>query len=86
MKTSDRIIGKLALPIIAIAAVLLILAFVASTKSATNENNAYIRVINCIISIPAKNRTQGDIENCYISVEKDSRVKLQRYDTSGYKN
>lgn len=82
--TSDKVIGKLALPVIALACGLLVLVFVLTIKSSTKENNAYIRVINCVISIPARTRTQEDIEQCYVVVEKDLDVKLQRYDTSGY--
>jgi hypothetical protein len=86
MKVADKIISKIALPTIAIAGVLLILLIVISTKGATQENNGYIRVINCVISVPAKTRTQADIESCYTKVEKDLGIKLQRYDTSSYRN
>ncbi len=82
MKKVDKVINKIALPILAIAAMLLILVFVLGIKSKNEENNGYIRVINCIISIPATTRTQGDIESCYQTVENQTGVKLQRYDTS----
>lgn len=42
-------------------------------------NNAYIRVINCILSKNAAGRVQQDIEDCYIRVEKDQKIKLDRY-------
>ncbi len=85
MKAIDRVFSKLALPILGIAGVLLILTIVLSTKQATSENNGYIRVINCVISIPATLRTQEDIERCYKTVENDLGIKLQRYDTSSYR-
>lgn len=85
MRATEKIIAKIALPTIAIAAALIIVLFVASARATNNESNAYIRVINCIISIPATERTQNDIENCYINVERDLDVELKRYDTSGYR-
>lgn len=82
MKTTDRVIGKLALPLIAAAGFLLIFSFVVSTKTKNEENNAYIRVINCIVSENANSRVQSDIETCYQTVEHETGVKLQRYDSS----
>ncbi len=84
MKTTDRIMNKVALPIIVVAGLLVVVALVLDTRGATTENNGYIRVINCVISIPATVRTQKDIEKCYETVESDLGIKLQRYDTSSY--
>lgn len=85
MVTVDKIIGKLAIPIIAIAGVLLIIIITLSSQGTDNENNAYIRVINCVVSIPATTRTQSDIESCYLTVENDLNVDLRRYDGSSNK-
>lgn len=82
MSKTDTVIQKVALPLIALAAVLLIVLYIGSVKDTSKENNAYIRVINCIISIPATTRDQNDIEHCYSTVEHDLGVKLQRYDSS----
>ncbi len=81
-KAIDKIIPKIALPVIAIAAVLLIVIMLQSSKDTGEQNNAYIRVINCIVSYNASTRTQEDIERCYVTVERDLNVKLQRYDSS----
>ena len=86
MKIYEKVIGKIALPVLAMAAALLIFVAVLSTQNTNKENNGYIRVINCVISIPAKVRTQADIEKCYKSVEKDLDIQLQRYDTSSYRD
>lgn len=80
MKAVDKVIGKVALPIIAVAGFLLIIAVVFSSQGTNNENNAYIRVINCILSKNAATRQQEDIESCYQTVEKESHISLQRYD------
>lgn len=82
MKTTDKIIAKIALPVIGLAAGLLIFTFVASSKSTTEQNNAYIRVINCIVYYKPSTRTEADIEHCYKLVEGQTHVKLQRYDSS----
>lgn len=42
-------------------------------------NNSYIRVMNCILSKNATSRVQQDIEDCYVRVERDQKVKLDRY-------
>lgn len=81
-ETIDRVIPKIALPLIALAAVLLIFTFVASTRSTGEQNNAYIRVNNCIVSKNAATRTQADIEECYKTVERETNTIIQRYDTS----
>lgn len=86
MGMTDRVMSKVALPIIVLAAILLVTVLILSTKTQTSQNNGYIRVINCIISIPATERTQGDIESCYVQVEKQVGIKLQRYDTSSFRN
>jgi len=82
MSASDKVIQKIALPLIAVAAALLIVVYIASVKDTSRENNGYIRVINCIVSFPASTRSQNDIENCYKTVESDLGIKLQRYDSS----
>lgn len=82
MKTTDRVMSKIALPVIASAGILLILAIVVSAKNTNTETNAYIRVINCIVSHNANDREQSDIEQCYVTVERQMHTQLQRYDNS----
>lgn len=81
-KVLDKVMPKIALPIIAVAGVLLVTTLLLSSKGTSEQNNAYIRVINCIVSYNASERTQVDIENCYLTVEHDLNVKLERYDNS----
>lgn len=79
MTTFERVINKIA-PVVLVAAGLVLIAFFVIQSGATNtENNGYVRVINCIISIPATKRTQTDINNCYADVEKELGIHLQRY-------
>lgn len=82
MKTADRVMSKIAIPVIAAAAVLLVIALALDTRGTSNQNNAYIRVINCIVSYNASTRTQEQIEQCYTTVERDLNIRLQRYDSS----
>ena len=84
MRRLDSVMSRIALPTIALAGVVLISFFVISIGDATRDNNAYIRVTNCIISSPSESRTQTSIESCYQNVEKSLELKLERYDTSGY--
>ena len=81
----DKIIPKIALPIIVIAALLLVFWSVNEGRRTSEENNAYIRVINCIVSHNASVRTQENIEGCYVNVEKDLDIHLKRYDSSDEK-
>ena len=48
-------------------------------RERTEQNEAYVRVTNCILSTPPAQRGQNDINHCYEKVEKDFGVKLQRY-------
>lgn len=81
----DKFFQRIALPII-LMAILLLFGFMLNhninTEKESTESNAYIRVINCIVSIDEAERLQGDIEKCYSAVEKDLNVKLKRYDSS----
>jgi len=82
MITLDKVMPKVALPIIIFAAILLVVLMLASTNGTNEQNNAYIRVINCIVSYNASERSQDDIEKCCLTVESDLNVELQRYDNS----
>jgi hypothetical protein len=86
MTRIDKVIQKVAIPVIALASGLLIVFYVSSAKETSHENNGYIRVINCIISENITTRTKTDIEQCYQTVEAQTGVHLQRYDTSSYGN
>lgn len=68
------------LTVVAIVGIGAAITLILTSKSVTKENNAYMRVINCIISKNAVGRTQGQIEECYIRVEKDLNIELKRYD------
>lgn len=78
----DKIIPKIALPVIVAAALLVVFVAVDESRRTSEENNAYIRVINCIVSQNAKDRAQSDIEQCYATVENDLGIELTRYDSS----
>lgn len=78
----DKIMSKIAIPIIVFAGLLLVFMILARAQGTNDQNNAYIRVINCIVSHNVNGRTREDIENCYIQVEKDLNTSLQRYDSS----
>lgn len=81
-QTADKIIPRIAVPLIITAAVLLIVFMISDSRNTSTQNNAYIRVINCIVSYNATERRQEDIESCYRTVEYDLDIKLQRYDSS----
>lgn len=72
---------KIAPLVLLAAGTLLIFAIANSDNNTTTENNAYIRVSNCVLSIPATDRTQQDIEQCYQEVEEDLSLEseLHRY-------
>lgn len=46
------------------------------------QNNAYIRVTNCILSTPPATRGKVEIDSCYTTVEHDLNIKLQRYNNT----
>lgn len=81
-QTTEKVISKIAIPVIIAAGMLLITALVLTSQGTTNQNNAYIRVINCIVSYNANERKQSDIDNCYKTLERDLGITLQRYDSS----
>ena len=82
-RVMDKVIPRIALPIIILAAVLLVFNIISSSKQTGEENNAYIRVINCIVVAHAVDDNQSinkDVDLCYATVEADMHVDLKRYD------
>jgi hypothetical protein len=49
-------------------------------RSIGRNNTAYVRVQNCILSIPATSRTEENIDHCYSVIEREFQTKLTRYD------
>lgn len=79
---ADKLMLRIAIPTIASAGILIVVALILGTQNTSSENNAYLRVVNCIVSHNAKERQQVDIEECYVTVENELNIKLQRYDSS----
>lgn len=53
----------------------------AATTQEVKETSAYTRVSNCIVAKSANQElTQDGIERCYIQVEKNTGVSLERFD------
>lgn len=44
------------------------------------ENQTFARFTSCVLSIPPLNRTQDRIDQCWTAVQKDTGVKVKRYD------
>lgn len=80
MSRTDRVMTAFALPLLVVSGMVLIGMLIVGARNVTDDNNAYIRVINCIVSHNASERTQEDIESCYDTVERDTGIKLQRFD------
>lgn len=84
MNTLDKIVQKAAIPLIALAGVILILAMISTAQNTNKENNAYIRVINYVVTLHSTHDSMplaADIENCYAQVEQELDIKLKRYDS-----
>ncbi len=75
----EKFIERFAMFIILLAGIAVMGFFMVDGRNTSSQNNGYVRVINCIISVPATERTSVDIDNCYASVENDIGIKLQRY-------
>lgn len=83
MNRIERMLSKIALPIIGVALVLLVIMLVRlnQTSRSVEETSAYTRVSNCIVAKVAEPPTvQDEVEQCYVQVEKDTGVTLQRFD------
>lgn len=79
----ERIFVNLAPILIAVAAVLLVVLMyqLDRTKYAVQETAAYTRVSNCMVAkVMTPPTTQEDVEKCYVQVEKDSNISLERFD------
>lgn len=44
------------------------------------ENQAYDIYISCVLSVPAGERDQSKIDSCWNSAERDTGLKVKRYD------
>lgn len=68
------------MPVIITGAITVVFFIVSSTENTSKETNSYIRITNCILSIPATTRTQEDIARCYDFVESEQGGDLVRFD------
>lgn len=75
----EKAISKIAPFVIFFAGIIIILLVVTDIRGTSRQNNGYVRVINCIVEIPATVRTEEDIDRCYEVVEKDLGITLKRY-------
>jgi len=78
----EKMFVTLAPVLLGVAGVLLIITLfqLDETKYAVKETAAYTRVSNCIVSKGSNDRTSEDVEKCYVQVEKDSGIPLERFD------
>lgn len=80
----EKVFIKAAPWLIGLAAILLVLLIgsVNKTTDAVEETSAYTRVSNCVIAKVANPpTTQEDVELCYVQVEKNTDIQLERFDT-----
>jgi len=69
--------------IILVAAILLVFLIfqLGKTSEKVAETEAYTRVTNCIVSkVSSPPLAAQDVELCYVQVEKETGVSLQRFD------
>lgn len=78
-KWYEKFISKIAPFVIFFAGIIIILLVVTDIRGTSRQNNGYVRVINCIVEVPATVRTEDDIDHCYEVVEKDLGITLKRY-------
>ncbi len=81
--TVDNIFGKLVPLLICIAGIMLIFVILqlGQTSNSVAETAAYTRVSNCIVAKSANpDFTQDEIERCYVQVEKNTGISLERFD------
>lgn len=45
----------------------------------TRENNAYLRTVACILSVPLVERTDQYISNCYEQAETENKLHVDRF-------
>lgn len=79
----ENIFIKLAPVVMIVAAVILVALFVeqSRTTQVIDETGAYIRVSNCIdAKVASPPTTQEEVEKCYVQVEKQTGISLQRFD------
>lgn len=84
LSSFEKVFVRLAPILIFVAAILLVITMsqLGKTKYAVKETAAYTRVSNCIVAKVANPpTTQVDVEQCYVQVEKDSDIPLERFDS-----
>jgi hypothetical protein len=79
MKNKSGLLIILAFTII-VAGLLVLFTQSLHTRDKNEETTAYVRVQNCILGIPPKDRSQAHIDNCYKVVEEEFQISLKRYD------
>lgn len=64
--------------IVIVLGMIAIFARMTINRSQGSKENAYGIVNTCILSVPATSRTEVNIENCYLRVEKQYNTELER--------
>lgn len=62
-----------------IACMIALFVKMTANRSSASYENAYGLVNTCVLSVPANDRTKTDIENCYLRVEKQYSLDLERF-------
>jgi len=79
----EKVFLKIAPIVIGVASLLIIVLMLQlnKTNKKVAETSAYTRVTNCIVSASAvPSFTQEEIERCYVQVEKNTHISLERFD------
>lgn len=79
----DNLIGILGLVVLAIAAIMTMYLIISINKTnyKVRETAAYTRATNCIAArLASDSISQKEIEDCYVQVEKNTDISLERFD------
>lgn len=83
MNRIEEIVSNFIIPIFIVATAVLVLLMISlsNTSRHVDETSAYTRVSNCIVAkLAGATIPQIEIEKCYVQVEKETGISLERFD------
>jgi hypothetical protein len=57
----------------------IVLASQVQNAKVSKDNNTYLRLNACIVSVPPQRRTPEYVKSCYVSADQSNGTSVQRY-------
>lgn len=75
----EHAVVKIMHPIVIVFAAIVLIWLVLHIVDMGKQNQTYTKFTTCVLSVPAHDRDQKQIDNCYNRVQKETGVNIDKY-------